>query len=266
MRRDKPRVYQGVRVKTTVKELLQRHRAREANRKKGKTISQACLDPAALCASTLPTFSYVETPAAPFADPGTCAALQPRPASYPVPDIGCSIPAQEGSFSIGDMMVPIDCYSANSNSDDCYESTLPPPPSFPLPWSHDLASDSDHYGHGLAPRSSPASLQLCSPVDHHSYSPQDSFSSSSSPSCDDSPTRMACNFISYASERYHNQHCTLQDCYCLTQCWADPQESFCTPEYSPHYPPTDYAYPCLVEENYFKSNFAMSTEMFYNVL
>lgn len=35
---DKPRVYQGVRVKTTVKELLQRHRAREANRKKVKTV------------------------------------------------------------------------------------------------------------------------------------------------------------------------------------------------------------------------------------
>ncbi|CAG06479.1 unnamed protein product, partial [Tetraodon nigroviridis] len=28
---EKPRVYQGVRVKTTVKELLQRHRAREAD-------------------------------------------------------------------------------------------------------------------------------------------------------------------------------------------------------------------------------------------
>lgn len=36
---DKPRVYQGVRVKTTVKELLQRHRAREANSKKVKTVT-----------------------------------------------------------------------------------------------------------------------------------------------------------------------------------------------------------------------------------
>lgn len=36
---DKPRVYQGVRVKTTVKELLQRHRAREASSKKVKTVT-----------------------------------------------------------------------------------------------------------------------------------------------------------------------------------------------------------------------------------
>ncbi|XP_061683650.1 colorectal cancer associated 2 [Syngnathoides biaculeatus] len=265
---DKPRVYQGVRVKTTVKELLQRHRAREANRKKGKTISQGCLDLPALCASTPPTLSYAEPLSAPIADPGSCgsAALLPRPASYPVSDIGCSIPAQEGNFAFGDMIGPTDCYGANNNSGDCYESAVPHPPSFPLPWSHDLASDSDNFGHALAPCSSLESLQLCSPLDPNSYSPQDSFSSSSSSSCYDSPTRMECNFIGYASDHCHNQHCTLQNCCCLTQCRANPKESFCAPEYSPYYPPTNYSYPCLVEENYFKNNFAMSTEMCYNVL
>ncbi|XP_077422352.1 colorectal cancer associated 2 [Vanacampus margaritifer] len=278
---DKPRVYQGVRVKTTVKELLQRHRAREANRKKVKTISQACLDLQALCAPTIPS-SYVEASTAPITDPGTCGSTAPQPSPSSFPDNGCSIQVQESSFTcsqqpFGDMMVPTDCYSgddiinnssssSSSSRDGCYNSSVPPPSSFPLPWSHGLAFDSDNYSHGLAPCSSPESLKMCSTMDHNNYSPQDSFSSSSSSPCYNSPTRMECKFISYLSEYYHSQHCTLQDCYCLPQCWANPQENFGAPEYSPYYPPTDYAYPCLMEENYFKSNFAMSTEMCYNVL
>ncbi|XP_057695747.1 colorectal cancer associated 2 [Corythoichthys intestinalis] len=183
--------------------------------------------------------------------------------------MGCGVHAQESGFAcvqqpFGELMVPTDCYGGNNSSGGSYGSQ--PPPSFPTSWSHDLASDSDNYGHGLAPSSSPESLKLCSPLDHNSYSPQDSFSSSSASSCYDSPTRMECNFISHASENYHNQHCTLQDCYYPPQCWANPQESFCSPEYSPYNCPTDYAYPCLVEENRLKSNFAMSTEMCYNVL
>ncbi|KAM9812528.1 colorectal cancer associated 2 [Syngnathus typhle] len=271
---DKPRVYQGVRVKTTVKELLQRHRAREANCKKVKTLSQHCVDLQALCASPLPS-SYVDATATSIVDPGTCSstAVQLRPASFTVPDNGCSIQARGNSFtcsqqSFGDTIMSPDCYNGSNminDSDGCYNSSLPLPPSLPLHWSHGFALDSDNYGPGLAPCSPPESVKLRSPVDHNSYSPQDSFSSSSS-SCYDSPTRKECNFISYSSEHYHNQHCTLQDCYCLPQCWADPQESFCATEYSPYFPSTDYAYPCLTEENYFKSNIAMSTEMCYNVL
>ncbi|XP_077397965.1 colorectal cancer associated 2 [Festucalex cinctus] len=288
---DKPRVYQGVRVKTTVKELLQRHRAREANRKKAKTISQACVDLQALCAPTTPS-SYVEAPAAPpLVDPATCGSTAPPPSppasSSSFPGNGCSIQAQESGFAcsqqpFGDMMVPTDCYGGsnnnnnnnnNNNSDGCYNSSVHLPASFPLPWSHGLALDSDNYGHGLAPCSSPESQKLSSPVDHNSHSPQDSFSSSSSSSCYNSPTRMECNLISYSSEFFHHhhhsqhgQHCTLQDCYCLPQCWADPQESFGAPECAAYYPPADCAYPCVMEENYFKSNFAMSAEMCSNVL
>ncbi|XP_051935048.1 colorectal cancer associated 2 [Hippocampus zosterae] len=271
---DKPRVYQGVRVKTTVKELLQRHRAREANRKKVKTIPQDCLDLQGLCASPFSS-NYVDPPTTPNVDPVTCgsAAVQPRPASFIVPDKGCSIQATESGFPcsqqpFGDMMVPPDCFSGNNipnNSDCCYNNiSMPLPPSLPLPWSHGLPLDSDNYGHGLVPCSSPESLKLCSPADHNSYSPQDSFSSSSS-SCIDSPTRMECNVISYSTENYHNQNCTLQDSDCMPQCWANLQESICAPEYSPYYPPTDYTYPCLMED-YFKSNLALGTEMCYNVL
>ena len=98
-----------------------------------------------------------------------------------------------------------------------------------------------------APGSPPESRKLCSPVDHNSYSPQDSFSSSSS-SCYDSPTRMESSHHGFASEHY--QHCNLQDCYCLPHCWPGQQESFSVPEYTPYHNPTDYPYTCTVEENY----------------
>lgn len=116
-----------------------------------------------------------------------------------------------------------------------------------------------------APSSSPDSIRLCSPIDHNSYSPQDSFSSSSS-SCYDSPTRMESSFQGFTSEHYHYQHCNLQDCYCLPQCWSGQQESFSAPEYAAHYSPTDY--PCVypVEENCFKRDLPMNSEMCYNVL
>ncbi|XP_037632384.1 colorectal cancer associated 2 [Sebastes umbrosus] len=276
---DNPRVYQGVRVKTTVKELLQRLRAREANSKTVKTIvSQACSDLQDLCASTFPS-RYVDPPPPPPAispaDSSSCGArgLQLRAASFPVADSSCNM--QESAFhdiqqQFGDMMLPSNGYSGNNNnttgSASSYNTSLPPPPSFPLPWCHGLSSDADYYGHGMAPCSSPESLQLCNPMDHNSYSPQDSFSSSSS-SCYDSPTRMESSYYGFPSEHYHYQHCNLQDCHCLSHCWPGQQESFSAPEYAPYYNPTDYPYTCpVVEENYFKRDLQMSSEMCYNVL
>ncbi|XP_042270374.1 colorectal cancer associated 2, partial [Thunnus maccoyii] len=276
---DKPRVYQGVRVKTTVKELLQRHRAREANSKKVKTISQACLELQDLCASTFPSRYVDPPPAVPQADTSGYSArvLQPCAATFPVLDSSCSIQMQESTFNdsqqqFGDMMLPGNGYSVNSNSTvggggggGGYSASLPPLPSFPLPWCHGLSSDADYYDYGMAPCSPPESLKLCSPVDHNSYSPQDSFSSSSS-SCYDSPTRMESSYHGFTSEHYHYQHCNLQDCYCLPHCWPGQQESFSVPEYAPYYPPTDHPYACPVEENYFKRDLPMSSEMCYNVL
>lgn len=117
-----------------------------------------------------------------------------------------------------------------------------------------------------APCSFPESLKLCNPMDPNSYSPQDSFSSSSSSSCYDSPTRMESGYAAYTSEHFHYQHCNLQDCYCLQHCWPGQQESFPAPEYAPFYNPTDYPYTCTGEENYFKRDLQMSSEMCYNVL
>ncbi|XP_047195614.1 colorectal cancer associated 2 [Hippoglossus stenolepis] len=289
---DKPRVYQGVRVKTTVKELLQRHRAREANSKKLRPIgqiSQGCLDLQDLCATTFanvnPSARYVDPPP-PItpAEPSSCGAraLQLRTAQFQVPDSSCSIQMQDDAFNqiqkqAGDMAYPSTCYSDssssvmnnNSNYSNCnniggggYDSCLPPSHSLSLQWHYGLTPEADHYGHGMAPGSPPESRKLCSPVDHNSYSPQDSFSSSSS-SCYDSPTRMESSHHGFASEHY--QHCNLQDCYCLPHCWPGQQESFSAPEYTPYHNPTDYPYTCTVEENYLMRDLQIP-EMCYNVL
>ncbi|XP_058490228.1 colorectal cancer associated 2 isoform X1 [Solea solea] len=296
-RSDKPRVYQGVRVKTTVKELLQRHRAREANSKKLKTISQACLDLQDLCQSTFPSIipsgHYVDPPAAITpADTSSCSAraLQMRTAPFQAPESACGIHMQGNAFSdtqqqFGDMTLPSNCYNGSNNNNiiinnnnnnnnnnhtigdggynNNHAASLPPPPTFPLPWYYGLSSDADYYGHEMAP-GSPESQKLYSPMDHNSYSPQDSFSSSSS-SCYDSPTRMESSHHGFASEHFHYQHCNLQDCYCLSHCWSGQQEGFTAPEYTPCYNPTDYPYTCLVEES-FRRDLQTNAEMCYNIL
>nr|XP_019950519.1 PREDICTED: putative uncharacterized protein DDB_G0282499 [Paralichthys olivaceus] len=182
---------------------------------------------------------------------------------------------------VRDMTYPSNCYSDssntnnndnnNNNNNNCnsiggggYNTSLPPSHSLSLQWHYGLSPEGEYYGHELAPSSPPESRKLCSPVDHNSYSPQDSFSSSSS-SCYDSPTRMESSHHGFASEHYHYQHCNLQNCYCLPHCWPGQQESFSAPEYMPYYNPTDYPYPCTVEENYFMRDMQIP-EMCYNVL
>ncbi|XP_029923381.1 colorectal cancer associated 2 [Myripristis murdjan] len=201
---------------------------------------------------------------------GGCGAraLQVRAGSFPVAESAFSFQVQDGAFSdtqqqFVDVMLPGNGYS-NTDHGTSYSAALPP--SLPLPWAHGLSSDADYYGHGMAPASPPDSLKLCSPVDPNSYSPQDSFSSSSSSSCYDSPTRMESSYQPFTPEHYHYHQCNLQDCYCLSHCWTGQQESFSAPEYAPYYGPTDYAYPCPVEENYFRRDLPMSSEMCYNVL
>lgn len=195
-----------------------------------------------------------------------------------LPDSSCNIQMQESTFSdiqqhFGDMMLPSNGYSVNNNNNGCggggggisYNTPLPPAPTLPLPLCHGLSSDADYYGHANAPCSPSDSLKLCNPMDHNSYSPQDSFSSSSS-SCYSSPTRMESSYHGFTSEHFHYQHCNLQDCYCLPHCWPGQQESFSAPEYAPYYNPTDYPYVCPMEENYFKRDLQMGSEMCYNVL
>ncbi|KPP69019.1 hypothetical protein Z043_112255 [Scleropages formosus] len=102
-----------------------------------------------------------------------------------------------------------------------------------------------------APSSSPdsLSLSLSSPVDYNSYSPHDSYSSSSS-SCYSSPTRLDSAF-GFAQENYHFQHCNLQHCHSGTlSSWTGPQDGASNPEYAPYYQ-SDCLY-TPVEQNYFR--------------
>lgn len=134
-----------------------------------------------------------------------------------------------------------------------------------------------------AASSSPDSLKFSSPVDHNNYSPQhSSFSSSSSSSCYDSPTRLEPGFHAFpAEDHYHFQHCIFPDCYCQLQshCWPAQQESFCTAaEYASYtyYGPsttsatsttTDYSCAYPAEDNYLKRDLPiMSSDMCYNIL
>ncbi|XP_034403939.1 colorectal cancer-associated protein 2 [Cyclopterus lumpus] len=165
----------------------------------------------------------------------------------------------------GDMALPGNGYTGGHNNHNNHNNHNPGGPGYtaclpPLPCFQGLSSDADYYGPGMVPCSSPELLTLCNPADHSSYSPQDSFSSSSS-SCYDSPTRMESSYPGgLPSEHFHYQHCGLQDC------WPGQQESFSAPEYAPYFPPTDYAYACPVEGDYFRRDSQMSFEMCYNVL
>ncbi|KAM8854559.1 colorectal cancer associated 2 [Synchiropus picturatus] len=274
---NKPRVYQGVRVKTTVKELLQRHRARKANSKQVKTIPQACVDVQDLYAPTFQTLGN-------YGDATTtdcCAQLfQLRNSQFPAAASAFSIQLQESAFSAPLQQMqqqsqqqqqqqqpfeifPENFYNNINTDSSCSINSMHPSPAFLPPLSQGL--DVDYYDQGMGPCSSPESLKLCSPVDQNSYSPQESFSSSSS-SCYDSPTRMESSFSNFTSEHFHYQNCNPHHCYCLPHYCPSQQEYYAGPEYSAYYAPSEYSYGCTVEENYLKNNFAMNSEMCYNVL
>ncbi|KAM4566888.1 colorectal cancer associated 2 [Odontesthes bonariensis] len=266
---EKPRVYLGVRVKTTVKELLQRHRAREANNKKPKT---AYLELKELSGSIFSTPHADPPPAAPQTDSSRSASRAPqqRTSSFLVPDGSGTIQMSGSAFNgihqqFGDGPLPCNGYNNNNGGAIDYNAPLPPlTTSSPLPWCHGLPSDADYHGHGMAACSSSESLTPCNPMDHNSYSPQDSFSSSPS-SCYDSPTRMESSYCGFSSEYCHYQHYNPQQ-DCVPGCWPGQQEILPTPDYTPYYNPTDYPFACPVEDSYFRKDFPLSTEMCYNVL
>lgn len=260
-------------MKATVKELLQRHRAREANRKNAKTISQACLELQELSASISPSHHVEPCPplAAPLAQTPD-VNLQMCPASYSVTDSMCPSQIQEYhnfQHPLWDVMLPGNSDPSNHHhyheqqqqqqSGQNYQLT-----GLPLPWGHGLSSDADYYGPGMTAHSPTDSLKLYSPEDHNSYSPHDSFSSSSSSSsCYDSPSRIESTLFS--PENYPVQHYTVQDCHSLGHLWTGQQESSAASEYAPYYYNSpDYAYPCSVEESYYRRD--LTSEMCYNAL
>ncbi|XP_023206483.1 colorectal cancer-associated protein 2 isoform X1 [Xiphophorus maculatus] len=262
---EKQRVYQGVRVKTTVKELLQRHRAKEASRKP----QPVYLEQKELYPSVPQNRHEDPPPAAPQADMSS-RALQLRAPCLPVTKSSCSLHMQASAFcdtqqqQFGDLMLPSNDYSFSSRGAMDYNSLPPLPTSSPLPWSHAISSDVDYYGQGMAACSSSESLTLYTPLDPNSYSPQDSFSSSSS-SCYDSPTRMESSFHGSLSKRYPYQYCNPHQDN-VAECWPAQLESTPLDEYAPYHLPTDYPYIQPVEESYFRKDFPLGSEMCYNIL
>ncbi|XP_015228429.1 PREDICTED: colorectal cancer-associated protein 2 isoform X2 [Cyprinodon variegatus] len=208
---------------------------------------------------------------APLAEMGS-RALQLCAPSFSAPDSSCSMHVQAAVFGdpqqqqqFGDVMLPSNGYSFSPRGGMDYSSPMASlPTSSPLPWNHALSSDVDYYGQGMAAYSSSESLTLCNPLDPNSYSPQDSFSSSSS-SCYDSPTRMESSFHSFPLENYSYQQCGSHQDF-MPGCWPAQQESIPVPEYTPYYTPTDYPYIPPVEESYARKDFSLGSEMCYNVL
>nr|XP_061790091.1 colorectal cancer associated 2 isoform X1 [Nerophis lumbriciformis] len=294
---DKVRVYQGVRVKTTVKQLLQRHRARLATRKRVRKMSETCLDLHTLCASTLPNVAMEAPPMKLPAPCGPAAHLR-SPASF------CLDNASISQQPFADVVMFNNNNNNNNNNNyyynnyyyNYYNNNDTCLPAFP-PWS--LAADHDDLVHEMASCSSPESLKLCSPAD--------SLSSSSPSSCYDSPPRMDNNYSGFMSQQpdLHHTSCLPSDTSCLpcdtsclphntsclphntsclphatsclphatsclphaTSCLPHttsclPHNTSCLPHYSSYYPNTESSYCVQREENCYKIN----TDMSYNVL
>ncbi|PWA32442.1 hypothetical protein CCH79_00018774 [Gambusia affinis] len=203
-------------------------------------------------------------PAAPPADMSS-RALQLRAPSLPVTKSSCSLQMQASAFcdpqqqQFGDLMLPSNDYGLSSRGAMDYNSLPPLPTSSPLPWSHAISSDVDYYDQGMAACSLSESLTLYTPLDSNSYSPQDSFSSSSS-SCYDSPTRMESSFHGFLSKRYPYQYCSPHQDN-VAGCWPAQLESAPLDEYAPYHLPTDYPYIQPVEESYFRKDFPLGSEI-----
>ncbi|XP_061775343.1 colorectal cancer associated 2 [Nerophis ophidion] len=273
---DKVRVYQGVRVKTTVKQLLQRHRARLATRKRVRKMSETCLDLQTLSASTLPNVAMEAPPMNPPAPCGAAAHLR-SPASSCLDNASSSQQpfAEVVMFNNNNNNNNNKYYYYNNYYYNYYNNNDTCLPAFP-PWS--LAADHEDLVHEMGSCSSPESLKLCSPAD--------SLSSSSPSSCYDSPPRMDNNYSGFMSEQPdlhhaswlpcdtsclpHNTSCLPHTTSCLphTTSWLPhntsclPLTTSCLPDYSSYYPNTDSSYCVQREENCYKIN----TDMSYNVL
>ncbi|XP_062872579.1 colorectal cancer associated 2 [Trichomycterus rosablanca] len=223
---DKPKVYQGVRVKTTVKELLQKRRALQAaESRKTQAASTHDVCPTPLAATHLDIFCESSTQDAyfqlrQFADSGHIAMED----TFDDQLLMNMMPAENFSSS------PAVCAPASAQ---CYHGYSP--------------SCTDYYTNSLASSSPTHSFSLPSPVEYNSYTPPESNSSSSS--CYNSPTRVDMS-SSFTPENYHYQHCTLQHCFCLSH-WPSLQDGTMASDYTPpHYSASDCFYPSLTDEVY----------------
>ncbi|XP_060799734.1 colorectal cancer associated 2 isoform X2 [Neoarius graeffei] len=235
---DKPKVYQGVRVKTTVKELLQKRRALQAaeSRKTQATIHEIC--------STPVTAGHVDIVCGNSAQD---AYFQPRQFAESVHM------TMEDMFDDQLLMNMIPTENFGPSATVCAPA--------PAQWPHGYyPSCTDYYTNSLDSSSPTHSFGLPSPTDYNSYTPPESHSSSSS--CYSSPTHMDMS-SSFTSENYHYQHCTLQHCFCLSH-WPSLQDgAMHVADYTtPHYSASDCFYQALGEEAYCRKD-SSSSELCY---
>ncbi|KAJ7995152.1 hypothetical protein DPEC_G00241600 [Dallia pectoralis] len=233
---DKTKVYQGVRVKRTVKELLQKQRALQSTIKTVRMKSPSFASQNNCVSTSLPGHYFHAFPA------DSSAHLRAFP-----PDSCVQVEHFDHPDLVG-MEMPNETYTGGVNMH---------PTSSTQHWPQEHHSPiMDYYSHGMPPSSPSDSLNVQSQFDYNSYSPQESYSSSSS--CYNSPTRMDSGYGLVPEHHYHYEQCTIQHCYCLSH-WSGTQEGISTPDYAPYYGQTDLP---DVEDTYFRRDFP-SSEMCY---
>ncbi|XP_031439532.1 colorectal cancer associated 2 [Clupea harengus] len=215
------KVYQGVRVKITVKELLQRQRARqEAIKTVAK--SQNLSSHEVSSHTSMPDFS----------------------SGKPLPE--CNLPSRSFTENIYNMPLE-NGYDNHQMINMMAAEHVNNSGFFPQSWSQGYSpSNLDYYGNCVVPSSPSDSFNLPSPVDCNSYSSPYSYSSSSS--CYNSPTRMdlGCSFI----PDNHHPYCSLQQCYC-TSPLSGSQDAISQADYNT-YGNADCWYTSALDNCYFK--------------
>ncbi|KAI4905182.1 hypothetical protein NFI96_013896 [Prochilodus magdalenae] len=229
---DKPKVYQGVRVKTTVKELLQKRRALQAAESRKP---HAMPSPDA-CPTPLPAAHGDVFPANSAPD----TYFQPRQFATN------GHITMEDTFDHQFLMNVVPSEGLNGSSTMCSSAA----------WMDGyIPACTDYYSNTLASSSPTHSFNLPSPAEYSSYSPPESHSSSSS--CYSSPSRMDLS-SSFAPEGCHYQHRDLQHGFCH---WPALQDAGMASEYAP-YSSSDCFYPTFGEDFYYRRE-SSSSELCY---
>ncbi|XP_076147114.1 colorectal cancer associated 2 [Alosa pseudoharengus] len=212
----KEKVYQGVRVKITVKELLQKQRARQ---EAIKTVAKSQVN---LSSHELSSVTYM-----PDYSPG---------ASLPE----CNL----SSGSITDSMYNMPLENGY-DSDQTINIMAADQLFFPQSWPQGYPSSNMDYSNCMVPDSPSESFSLHSPAEYSSYSSPLSYSSSSS--CYNSPSRMdlGCGLM----PENHHPYCSLQHCYCGSP--SGLQDVTSQLQYS-SYGNTDCWYTSALDDCYFK--------------
>ncbi|XP_062329433.1 colorectal cancer associated 2 [Osmerus eperlanus] len=290
---EKPKVYQGVRVKTTVKELLQRRRAELAAVKTltlefvpqnefvstlpGKFTSLSIMSSSSLflnvcvvslfsiCLSLSVRFALETSECTQKTCPRSLIFIAHYYDSFTGDSSGGAQQSlQSRAFPDPTGTVPLDNVFQNQQllnvllPEDSFGSSPLPPPLQVWPYGHQ--SPVDYYSHVMDPSSPSESLNQPSPVDYNGYSPQPSSPPSSSSSCYNSPSRMESGY-GFAPEHYYCQNCSRQPCYCLPHWSVGPGECLPALEYGA-YGHTDCEYTSDLQDSFFRRDL-INSEMCY---